>query len=259
MSTSQTATATRAQHLNLDLPEGLARVTVRPDAVVPTITIHTDDDQGAAADAVRGVRWREEGDTLTVTVPRSPGTTMSFTGGRGVTVIQNFGTVAAGTTVVGMTIGAGGRVTFGGGSGQIISPVVADIVLPPHGAMAFRTSSADLEARGAMLGLAVDSSSGDIQAESVEILAVETSSGDVTVGRVGDSLQVKTSSGDVRIGAYEGTLARIHASSGDVTFRAMPRSNGPLDIRTSSGDIRVTGADHLQLSTRTSSGDVRRR
>ncbi|MET8704315.1 DUF4097 family beta strand repeat-containing protein [Kitasatospora sp. NPDC004723] len=259
MSTKTTVTAALTPHLDLDLPTGLARVTVDPAATVATVTISTADDEGPAADAVRATRHQENADQLTVTVPAVQGGDVMITGEN--IVIQHIGRVVAGTTITGMVVKGNGNVVIGGSvrTGRSTSPVVADIVLPPNGALRFRTLIADLTAKGALLGLTVDSKAGDIRVESVEILAVETRAGDIRADRVGDSVQVTTSTGDVDIRAYEGGLGQITSRTGDVTVRAMPRSSGLLDISTVTGDIEVGGARHLQLRTRTRIGDVRDR
>ncbi|MGK4586028.1 DUF4097 family beta strand repeat-containing protein [Kitasatospora sp. HPMI-4] len=270
MSTQKTISASHSGHLDLNLPTGLARVTVDPKATVAMVTIHTDDDHGPAADAVRSVRSgegpAEGGEALTVTVPEMQGDVTVIGNRNGnLTINQRMGTVARGATVIGLqvngSIGGPGwaRQGFTTTGPTLASAITATVILPPTGALVLRTSSADLVGTGPLLAVGVTSSSGDVILESVEILAVETSSGDVEVGRVGNRMLVQSSSGDVEISAYEGSDAAVQTSSGDVQIIALPRSTGALDIATSSGDILVRGAGHLQLGTATHSGDIRRR
>ncbi|WP_327067807.1 DUF4097 family beta strand repeat-containing protein [Kitasatospora sp. NBC_01302] len=253
MSTVRTLLATRAAHLDLRLPVGNARVCVDPAARAITVMLSTPDDQGPAADAIHRARcWEDQ--ALNIQVPEvEGGVTVVGSGGR--SVYQSFGTVTG--NVTGVTI-VNGRVIVGGG-GPLVGQITATVTLPPTAAMVFRSVSGDLNATDHLPALGFTSTSGDLRAQSVEMLVASTVSGDVQAERVGQHLTVETTSGDVRIGVHEGSDAAITTVSGDVRLTAGRRSSGELSVRTVSGDIELHGTAHLAVRSSTVSGRNRRR
>lgn len=270
MSTERTITATRPGHLDLRLPIGAARVKVDPNATAATVHLHTEDDHGPSADAVRSARsWEDQ--VLYVAVPEIEGS-VTVVGGGGTSVYQSFGTVPRGTRVASMTISgnrncriiqSAGDVTFVGGrmvgGGPVVSAITATVTLPPGAALAFRSTSADLTATGHVAAIAVDTTSGDVLVDSVDSLVVSSTSGDVEARRVGQYLNVKSVSGDVEIDAYEGSVASATTVSGDVRFTGFPRAAGQLTASTVSGDLDLRGTGHLNVRATTVSGRNRRR
>jgi len=159
----------------------------------------------------------------------------------------------------------------------------------PHGAsLKVKTASADTDVSGQMLGIDVNSVSGDLRirgevADDVKVksvsgdvelertdgaLSVNSVSGDVRAGRVGGDVELRSVSGDMRIDALTAGEVRFTSVSGDVEFGIVPGSFLDVDAGSTSGDLSSEvplasapgeGGDGPTVTMRgkTISGDVR--
>ena len=138
-----------------------------------------------------------------------------------------------------------------------------------------RLAAADLKVAVPLVGLEVDTASGDMAAGDVDgDVRIKSASGDVQLGDVSGSVDVATASGDLAGGAIEESLS-VKTASGDVDLGTvagdvvMRSASGDLDIRvftgddldakTMSGDVTlgVTPGRVFEVSFQTMSGDVR--
>lgn len=255
--TSRTFTATGHDPVTLRLPSGSARVIVDPGRKLAEITLHTDDETGAAADAIRDARVMTVGG-LEVAVPDAGGGGMTVINhGRGSISVSgnNYGTVISGGGNITVN---GQRITPGMTGINVISPIAASVHVPPGTHFRFHSTSADLTVTGPLDALTVSTTSGDVEAGMVGALVANSVSGDVEATAVTGSAVVGSTSGDIEIGAYSGRHAALNAISGDIGLSATPDSSGNLHATTVSGDIRLRGAGHLNVSSNSVSGKVRR-
>ncbi|MEU9778455.1 DUF4097 family beta strand repeat-containing protein [Streptomyces sp. NPDC047968] len=251
-------------------------VTVRAEAGCEraTLTIHTADEEGEAADAVRAASIRQAGTTLYASVQGKGGTggggtTIITGGGRNVvqsvvsnnrgSTIQIGGSIIGGNfvgvsggSVVGDVIVNGVRFTGGGGATIIqgSSPIEITAIVPEGSSVIGGTQSADIVAEGALLNVSGNTQSGDVRAGHVSKVAASTQSGDVRVDKAA-FIDAKTMSGDIRLGStdvVEGTTM-----SGDITIADF---GGSARLKTMSGDIRAHATTGGDLSASTMSGDI---
>ncbi|MFG3043083.1 DUF4097 family beta strand repeat-containing protein [Streptomyces sp. NPDC048330] len=262
-------------------------VTVRAEAGCEraTLTIHTADEDGEAADAVRAASIRQTGTTLYASIQGrgGPGGTTIITGG-GRNVVQSVvsnnrgSTIQIGGNFVGGDVIVNGVRVTGSGGATIIqgsSPIEITAIVPEGSSVIGGTQSADIVAEGALLNVRGNTQSGDVRAGHVSKVAASTQSGDVRVDKAA-FIDAKTMSGDIRLGStdvVEGTTmsgditiadfggsARLKTMSGDI--RAHATTGGDLSASTMSGDIDITAteaalADDLDVVTSTVSGSVR--
>jgi hypothetical protein len=115
-----------------------------------------------------------------------------------------------------------------------------DLVVPPELSAFIDSSSGDVEVDSVRGAVKVDSSSGEVTMRRVGSAQVDSSSGDVVLEEVAGDIVVDSSSGDVQIRATPSRQARwrIDASSGDVTLAMSPGSAFHLDASTSSGEVK---------------------
>jgi Putative adhesin len=113
--------------------------------------------------------------------------------------------------------------------------ITCRIRCPERSALAVRSKSADVTARGTLGGTNVASASGDVEVERVDgSLNVKTASGDVIAREITAGVNVQTASGDVEVGV----------------------ARGPVNVATASGDVEV-GEAYDSVSANTVSGDQR--
>ncbi|MER8039389.1 DUF4097 family beta strand repeat-containing protein [Streptomyces hydrogenans] len=257
-------------------------ITVRADAACEraTLTVHTADEEGEAADTVRRATLRQSGTGLHVSVEgkggMSGGTTI-VTGGGGRNVVQsvisnNVGSViqvggnffggnvvgVSGGNVVGDVVINGNRFAGVGGTTVIkgTSPIEITAVVPEGSSVIGRTQSADIIAEGALLNVTASTQSGDVRTGHVAKVTASTQSGDVVIAQAAH-IDAKTQSGDVRLGRTDvvegstmngdiciddfGGTARLNTMSGDIRVHAT--AGGDISARTMSGDIHVTATE----------------
>ncbi|MFH8986380.1 DUF4097 family beta strand repeat-containing protein [Streptomyces varsoviensis] len=265
---------------------GTITVRAAADCERATLTVHTADEEGPAADAVREATLRQSGTGLYVSVEGKGGTsggTTIITGGgrRGTSVYQSFGTVTGsvtGMTIVGGDVVVNGVRISGNGGTTVIngsSPIEITATVPEGSSVIGRTQSADVIAEGAILNVTGNTQSGDVRAGHVARVDASTQSGDVVVDRAAqitaktqsgdvrlgrtDVVEGNTMSGDIRIGDFGGT-ARLKTMSGSIHVHAT--AGGDLSARTMSGDVTVTATeaalgDNLDVQANSMSGRVR--
>ncbi|MFI8360729.1 DUF4097 family beta strand repeat-containing protein [Streptomyces sp. NPDC085612] len=239
---------------------GAITVRAEADCERAILTIHTADEDGEAADAVRAATLRQSGTTTLYADVQgksgnSGGTTI-ITSGRGTSVVQSFGTVRG--TVTGMVIGGGdvtiNGVRFTGGSGATViqgsSPIEITAVVPEGSSVIGRTDSADVVAEGAVLNVSGETQSGSVRAGHVSKFAAKTQSGDVRVDKAA-FIDAATMSGDIRLGCTD--VVEGNTMSGDITIADF---GGSARLKTMSGDIRVHATAGGDISARTMSGDI---
>jgi DUF4097 and DUF4098 domain-containing protein YvlB len=128
--------------------------------------------------------------------------------------------------------------------------ILVEVTCPEGTHLEVKSGSADLEGRGRLGTVEVETGSGDVQLDDVAEARVTAASGDVQVGSVGGGLRLDTASGDVQIRSVGGE-ARINTASGDVLLRDV---GGDLSVNSASGDVLVREA-RSSVSVNTASGD----
>lgn len=128
----------------------------------------------------------------------------------------------------------------------------------PHGAgVKVKTASADIEVSGHLVGLDVNSVSGDVRArgEVADQAKLKTVSGDVELERVDGDLTAQTVSGDVRVRAVAGS-ADAKSVSGDIRLEAL--TAGDVSFSSVSGDVEIGIAQGslLDVDAGSTSGDL---
>ncbi|WBP92194.1 DUF4097 family beta strand repeat-containing protein [Kitasatospora cathayae] len=253
--------------LDLDLPAGSITVRAEAGRERAELTIRTADETGPSADAVTAavLRWETRG-AMVAQVNNTGGTgfTSVVRGNRGTTVVQSFGNVPAGASIVGLQIDGdlsfvGGRMIVNGqvinaGSGSTVrigdSPIEIIAAVPEGSTVIARTRSADVTADGAFAAVNGRTQSGDVRLGTVERTVVETQSGDVIIYRSQDA-NIRTQSGDVRLGRTD--LVQANTQSGDISVADF---GGTAHLKTMSGDVNVHATAGGNLTVRTMSGDI---
>ncbi|WP_331719549.1 DUF4097 domain-containing protein (plasmid) [Streptomyces sp. NBC_01102] len=251
---------------------GLVTVRAEANCTRATLTIHTADEDGASADAVKDATLRQSGNRLTASVQGSGGGNSGSTivVGGGSSVIQSFGNVTG--SVTGMTITGNGTYISGnvvGGDvivngvrisgGTVIqgsSPIEITAVVPEGSSVESRTQSASVLALGALLNVDTSTQSGSVQTEHVSRVEAKTQSGSITVeqaanidaqsqsgsirlGRT-DVVTAKTMSGSISIQDFGGTV-KADSMSGSIRIHAT--AGGDIHAKTMSGSIHVTATE----------------
>lgn len=154
---------------------------------------------------------------------------------------------------------AGGRheviVNLGKGNGFMIGrgPRVAVRIRCPRGSdLVVRSSSADLEAVGALGSVEAKTASGEVSLEDVASADVATASGDVRVRDAERALTIRTLSGDVNIGRCRGVLS-VNLVSGDLE---VGEAAAGFHVGTVSGDVEIQAAGGGPMQIGSVSGDV---
>ncbi|MFD4020632.1 DUF4097 family beta strand repeat-containing protein [Streptomyces sindenensis] len=239
---------------------GTISVRAVPGCERATITVHTADEEGPAADAVREATLRQSGSELSVSVRgkggNTGGTTTVISNRRGGSVYQSVGNITG--QVVGMNI-AGGNVTVNGvrisgrGGAVVIngsSPVEITAVVPVGSSINGRSQSADIIAEGVLLDVTGSTQSGDVRTENASTVRVSTQSGDVVVHRA-STVNARTQSGDLRLASA--ATVDGDTMSGDVEIKAL---SGVARVNSMSGDVRIHAVTGGRVSAGTMSGDV---
>lgn len=249
MSITFTAPAASFQTLLVSAPH--ADVSVRADDVTEAvIEITGPEDIVRQADAVvaAGI-W-------TVSLPDTPATTFTTSGGT-MTVGINRGTVIqAGRGDGGVSFNGVGDVTIVNGNVRVtqVEPVTVAIRIPRGTRLITRMQSGDLSTAGELGSVDHQGQSGQVRIAHAHDISAETASGDVSVRQVETVATIRTASGDIRVDG--GTRTDVQTASGDVHFAAT--TDCVLAARTASGDIRIRRFGHQVIAnTRTASGDVR--
>lgn len=270
---------------------GLVAIRAEADCTRATLTIHTADEDGASANAVKDATLRQSGNRLTASVQGNGGGNSGSTivVGGGSSVIQSFGNVTG--SVTGMTITGNGtyisgnvvggdvivngvRISGGGTVIQGSSPIEITAVVPEGSSVESRTQSASVRALGALLNVDTTTQSGSVQTEHVSRVQAKTQSGSITVERAAnidaqsqsgsirlgrtDVVTAKTMSGSISIQDFGGT-ARADSMSGSIRIHAT--AGGDIHAKTMSGSINVTAtenalADDLEVRASSMSGRV---
>lgn len=213
-----------------------------------TLTVHTADEDGPAADAVRAATLRQSVSGLYASVQgdggNTGGTTIISGGGRGVVqsvISNNSGSViqVGGNFVGGDMVVNGVRVSGGTTVIQGSSPIEIVAVVPEGSSVVGHTQSAGIEALGALANVSANTQSGGVTVEQAADITAKTMSGSVRLVRT-DMVNANTMSGSVSIADFGGT-ARIKTMSGSVRVHAT--AGGDIDANTMSGSITVTATD----------------
>jgi hypothetical protein len=124
----------------------------------------------------------------------------------------------------------------------------------PHGsALATRSKSTDVTARGTLRSAEVATASGDVDLDEVSgDVNAKSASGDVSVRRVGGSLAANSASGDVVVGSVGGRL-KANSVSGDVRVEL---ASGDVEANSVSGDVALREVVQGSVYANAVSGDV---
>jgi DUF4097 and DUF4098 domain-containing protein YvlB len=135
------------------------------------------------------------------------------------------------------------------------TPKLAITVKVPAGsAVAGKSASAGVRARGVYSMIQLDVSSADVEIEEVTgDCQLEAASGDLSVGKVGGSLRIKSSSGRLRIGDVTGDV-NADTASGHIGTGAI---GGSVHAKTASGDIEIGSVRQGQARVTAASGDIK--
>jgi DUF4097 and DUF4098 domain-containing protein YvlB len=126
------------------------------------------------------------------------------------------------------------------------------VTVPTGSALAIRTESADVEARGDFGETSIETGSGDVRLDTVTAEArIKTGSGEAFVGQVDGSLRVESGSGDLELRRVAGD-ATISTGSGDIEVESV---QGELRVNSGSGDIEVRDAQSSVVAN-SASGDL---
>lgn len=239
---------------------GVINITTDPDCDHATLTIHTNDEEGPAAEAVRAAALRHPANGLYASVQGKGGnSTTVISGSSGTTVVQSYGTITG--NVTGMVISGGDVVVNGvrisGGSTTLTSPIEITAVVPAGSRLVAASQSAEITATGSLDRATASSQSGDVRIDQAATIHAKTQSGDILLGKT-DVVESTTMSGDITIADFAGTAA-LKTMSGDIRVHAT--AGGDLNVRTMSGDITVTAtheaiADNLNVQPSSMSGRV---
>nr|WP_107902809.1 DUF4097 family beta strand repeat-containing protein [Streptomyces chartreusis] len=252
--------------LDLTMNAGTIRIVVDPTLKQARVVLKTEATSGPSADAIRDTAVSLNGQNLRVRVPdvaggmsgsttiRMGGSTMTFSGGSGVQIIN--GNVHVTGHGGGKVFINGREVTATGPAGDAVTPVTAEIHLPARSVAAIGTHSANTVVTGTLARLEYDGTSGMLTAERVGDLEATVTSGSVIVGEVSGPLDINLTSGNANVGAYSGHCARLNLTSGNIRMAATPQATGRLTVSATSGNARITGASHLNVRRRVTSGYV---
>jgi len=121
-----------------------------------------------------------------------------------------------------------------------------------NGPQVLRSTSGDVEVRGAGARVDASTTSGDVTATGLKRARLSTVSGDLMARQVAGPLRASTTSGSITVSGAEDSLD-LNSVSGDIRADRAPRG---LQAGTTSGSI-VVGPTSGTVSVGTSSGDVR--
>jgi DUF4097 and DUF4098 domain-containing protein YvlB len=131
--------------------------------------------------------------------------------------------------------------------------VRVEIGLPAGSELEVQTDSSDVDVKGTLAGLVVDSGSGSVQAEDVTgPVTVKTASGTVELGRVDGPLVLNNGSGRLRVAHAAGPV-RTDTSSGEVHFGV---TEGDVKVKLGSGGLRIGTAHGGSVTASSSSGGL---
>ncbi|WP_098899400.1 DUF4097 family beta strand repeat-containing protein [Streptomyces sp. st77] len=267
---------------------GLVTVRAEADCTRATLTIHTADESGQAADVVKDATLFQTGDRLRAIVQGSGGNNGSTIVVGGNTVVQSIGNLngsMTGMVINGSGVVVGGNVVAGDvvingvrvGGGAVIkgsSPIEITAVVPEGSSVHGYTQSADVLALGALLNVTAKTQSGSLQTEHVSRVEAKTQSGSITVEQAAE-IQAKTQSGSIRLGRTDvvtaktmsgsisiqdfGGTARTESMSGSIRIHAT--AGGDVHAKTMSGSINVTATsaaldDDLDVRAKSMSGRI---
>jgi DUF4097 and DUF4098 domain-containing protein YvlB len=119
------------------------------------------------------------------------------------------------------------------GRGQDVS---VRVTVPLESDLNCRSGSADIEARGPLRGVEIETGSGEVELEDLSGDAkISAASGDIDVKSIAGEARINSASGDVQIQSVGGD-ARMNTASGDVVIREV---GGELHVNSASGDVLV--------------------
>jgi DUF4097 and DUF4098 domain-containing protein YvlB len=131
--------------------------------------------------------------------------------------------------------------------------ITCRIRCPHASALAVRSKSADVVARGTLGGLNVSTASGDVEANRVEGGAnIKSASGDTRVQEISGSANVQTASGDIELDIVRGPV-NVNSASGDVTIG---EAYDNVSANTVSGDQEHGAVMRGKVAAHSVSGDV---
>ncbi|MFF8506427.1 hypothetical protein ACF07L_38185, partial [Streptomyces anulatus] len=205
---------------------GLVTVRAEADCTRATLTIHTDDESGPAAEAVKAATLRQSGTRLWADVQGNGDNSGSTIVIGGNTVVQSVGTLHGSMT--GLVIGGSGAIVGGNivggdvvingvrvGGGTVIqgsSPIEITAVVPEGSSVQGRTQSASILALGALLNITTKTQSGSVQTEHVSRVEAKTQSGSITVEQAAN-IDAQSQSGSIRLGRTDVVTAKTMSGS----------------------------------------------
>lgn len=127
-----------------------------------------------------------------------------------------------------------------GGSNRDHRTITYEVMIPRGARVMVRSSSGDIEVRGAGGEVEASSMSGDVQVDDAATrVEVGSISGDVAIRRVKGQVDVTTVNGSIEIADVDGDL-KAESTSGDVVVeRARGRD---VELSTTSGDVSYDGS-----------------
>lgn len=140
------------------------------------------------------------------------------------------------------------RVSLGGAR---VRGLLVEVVLPEGAGVSVAAKSGDTRVEGRCGRARVRTGSGDLRAESVELLEAGHGSGDIDVRDAGE-VRVMGGAGDVTVDRVRAG-GSIRSGAGDLRLRHV---SGSLETSSGSGDVQIGLFDGDTLAVRAASGDV---
>lgn len=234
-------------------------ITASGSSTVSTVRVIPLDETEDTAQIVRDTVIQQDGKKLSIILPENQGggIVQNVSGGS-VTVngVRYQGPVSIVNGVVrGIVTSGSGAVVIGGRGVRV------DVQIPSGSSARVGSLSGDVDTRGFLDLLRVNTISGGVRADEVGELLGGSTSGDLEADVVRRVISVTTISGDVDIHSYHGSEANLRSVSGDLELNAASGATGEVHANTVSGDIRLRGTrgqPGLDVKTRTVSGYIRK-
>lgn len=202
-------------------------VIVNPKAEYGELTVAASVNEGPVADRVRDADLRVSGNTLSADLQTK--------GGGGVTIVQgwrgNSVSISGGSGVIvgNGTVMVNGQLVSGGRGGAVhidengnvttgpAGTVTVTATVPPGSTVDFNTTGGSLTTSGGQLAeVEADTSGGNINVESAEIVEATTSGGNITVSHVATRARLRTSGGNITVNGSDGAKVRARTSGGNI-------------------------------------------
>jgi DUF4097 and DUF4098 domain-containing protein YvlB len=137
------------------------------------------------------------------------------------------------------------------------SGLTVDVVVPEGTDIQVKGESLDVDCRGRLGDLVVNTASGDLSADAVGgELRVHSASGDVSADHVAGPVLLRSASGDIQIGQADHDVT-LQSASGDVVVDCLRAGRASVQVVSGDVDLGVAAGLQLRLELSTLSGETR--